>query len=51
MSEVLTAYIQIIFGGIGLICFVIFMATGRKKQIFMRLGLGCVITMMIVQFV
>jgi hypothetical protein len=51
MSELLTAYIQIIFGGIGLISFVIFMATGRKKQVFMRLGLGCVITMLIAQFV
>jgi hypothetical protein len=51
MSEVLTAYIQIIFGGIGLVCFVIFLATGRKKQVFMRLGLGCVITTLIAQLV
>jgi hypothetical protein len=51
MSELLTAYIQIIFGGFGLVCFVIFLATGRKKQVFLRLGLGCVITILISQFV
>ncbi len=51
MSEVLTAYIQIIFGSIGLICLAIFLVTGRKKQVFLRLGLDCVMTTLISQFV
>jgi hypothetical protein len=51
LSELLTTYIQLIFGVVSFVCFVAFLVTGRKKQFLLRLGVGCLMTTFIAQVI